>query len=261
MQIDWLTVGAQAVNFLVLVWLLQRFLYGPVTRAMARREQRIRERLDEAAAARREAEDQARDYRRMERELEEQRAQVLEDARQAAAEDRRTLERVARQEVETRRREWLQQLEGQRDGFLGELRRRTAEQFFVLARRALADLADADLQERIAARFVEQMENLDEKSGQALAAACHAAGDIVRVRSRFELSANARRQITRVLHGRLGPGLALEYDARDDVSCGIELKTGGRTVAWTLDNYLDDLEQAVDQQVSMVLTAAKAAGE
>ena len=38
MQIDWLTVAAQIVNFLVLVWLLQRFLYRPITDAMARRD-------------------------------------------------------------------------------------------------------------------------------------------------------------------------------------------------------------------------------
>ena len=41
MQIDWLTVAAQIVNFLVLVWLLQRFLYKPITNAMHRREERI----------------------------------------------------------------------------------------------------------------------------------------------------------------------------------------------------------------------------
>ena len=51
MQIDWLTVAAQIVNFLVLVWLLQRFLYRPITEAMARREERIESRLSEAKNA------------------------------------------------------------------------------------------------------------------------------------------------------------------------------------------------------------------
>ena len=42
MLIDWFTVGAQAVNFLILVWLLQRFLYQPVLAAIdcAREEDR-----------------------------------------------------------------------------------------------------------------------------------------------------------------------------------------------------------------------------
>ncbi len=48
MQIDWLTVIAQIVNFLILVWLLKRFLYQPVINAMDQREQRIAERLQKA---------------------------------------------------------------------------------------------------------------------------------------------------------------------------------------------------------------------
>ena len=59
MQIDWLTVAAQIVNFLVLVWLLQRFLYRPITEAMARREDRIATRLAEAKDARAKVEAEA----------------------------------------------------------------------------------------------------------------------------------------------------------------------------------------------------------
>jgi len=55
LQIDWLTVAAQIVNFLVLIWLLQRFLYKPITNAMRRREERIEDRLAEAKEAREEA--------------------------------------------------------------------------------------------------------------------------------------------------------------------------------------------------------------
>ena len=48
MQIDWLTTGAQIINFLVLLWLLKRFLYQPVIRAMDRREEKIAHRIREA---------------------------------------------------------------------------------------------------------------------------------------------------------------------------------------------------------------------
>ena len=30
MLIDWFTVGAQVLNFIILVWLMKRFLYQPV---------------------------------------------------------------------------------------------------------------------------------------------------------------------------------------------------------------------------------------
>ena len=41
MLIDWFTVGAQVVNFLILVWLLKRFLYRPILDAIDAREKRI----------------------------------------------------------------------------------------------------------------------------------------------------------------------------------------------------------------------------
>ncbi len=34
MPIDWFTVGAQALNFLILVWLMKRFLYKPILNAI-----------------------------------------------------------------------------------------------------------------------------------------------------------------------------------------------------------------------------------
>jgi F-type H+-transporting ATPase subunit b len=41
MLIDWFTVVAQVLNFLILVWLLKRFLYRPILNAIDVREKRI----------------------------------------------------------------------------------------------------------------------------------------------------------------------------------------------------------------------------
>ncbi len=56
MAIDWWTFGLQTVNFLVLVWLLQRFLYRPVLAAVDRRRAETLAARDKAAAAERRAE-------------------------------------------------------------------------------------------------------------------------------------------------------------------------------------------------------------
>ena len=55
MLIDWFTVGAQVVNFLILVVLLKKFLYGPITQAMAAREAKIQAQITEAETRRQEA--------------------------------------------------------------------------------------------------------------------------------------------------------------------------------------------------------------
>lgn len=52
MRIDWWTLGFQTVNVLVLVWLLSRFLFKPVAKIMADRQQATAAMMGEAAAAR-----------------------------------------------------------------------------------------------------------------------------------------------------------------------------------------------------------------
>jgi len=56
MQIDWWTLGLQAVNALVLIWLLARFLFRPVVDAIAARQQAAGELLADAQAAKAAAE-------------------------------------------------------------------------------------------------------------------------------------------------------------------------------------------------------------
>ncbi len=55
MLIDWFTVVAQALNFLILVWLLKRFLYKPILDALDAREKRIAGKLADADAKQLEA--------------------------------------------------------------------------------------------------------------------------------------------------------------------------------------------------------------
>jgi hypothetical protein len=55
MLIDWFTVGAQALNFLILVWLMKRFLYKPILHAIDAREKRIAAELADADAKKAEA--------------------------------------------------------------------------------------------------------------------------------------------------------------------------------------------------------------
>ena len=55
MLIDGFTVGAQVLNFVVLVWLMKHFLYQPVLDAIAAREKRIADQIADAAAREKQA--------------------------------------------------------------------------------------------------------------------------------------------------------------------------------------------------------------
>src|SRR5580765_3724482 len=91
MLIDWFTVGAQALNFLVLVWLLKRFLYKPILNAIDAREKRITAELADADAMRGEAQKQRDEFQHKNEEFDRQRAALLDKATEQAKTERQRL--------------------------------------------------------------------------------------------------------------------------------------------------------------------------
>jgi F-type H+-transporting ATPase subunit b len=242
MTVDWLTVGAQMLNFLVLVYLLKRFLYGPVVLAMARREEAIAKRQREAEQRREDAEAEARRHREAREALDAQRERLLARAREEADDLRRTLEKELRRETDEMRERWRAEIEREQSAFLRDVRRHVAEQFEALARRALAALASAELETQMAQVLVERLRDLDGDRREALARAS-ASGEPLRVRSAFELPATVKRSITSELRDALGKEVEVTYELADDVICGVEIRAGGESLAWSLEGYLDTLER------------------
>ncbi len=62
MQFDWTTFILEILNFMVLVWILQRFLYRPVLAMLDSRQQRIKAETDRAEQLRQEAETLRHEY-------------------------------------------------------------------------------------------------------------------------------------------------------------------------------------------------------
>jgi F-type H+-transporting ATPase subunit b len=74
MLIDWFTVGAQALNFLILVWLMKRFLYKPVLAAIDAREKRIAAELADAETKKTDAKKERDEFQKKNDEFDQQRA-------------------------------------------------------------------------------------------------------------------------------------------------------------------------------------------
>ena len=94
MLIDWFTVGAQALNFLILVWPTKRFLYKPILNAVAEREKRIAAELADAAQKKDDAQKESDEFKRKNEDFERQRDALLGENRpnKRGAERQRLLE-------------------------------------------------------------------------------------------------------------------------------------------------------------------------
>jgi F-type H+-transporting ATPase subunit b len=243
-QIDWVTVAAQIVNFLVLVWLLQRVLYRPLTHALKAREEEVQHSLREAEAARETAESEAEAHRRALRELEDERnarLQAVEDEVEAL---RAEMTENARGKVAEHRAAWQAQLEDEKVAFLDRLRRRAGEAFITLARRTLAEMADEDLVDRIAHVFARRLSALDRDEKKHLRSAA-GREEALSIRSSFPLFPAARTLVAEAVGGVLEREVNIDYREEPGLECGIVLAIGSRHVGWTLGEHLDALEADV----------------
>ncbi|MDT8442943.1 MAG: hypothetical protein RQ722_01530 [Desulfuromonadales bacterium] len=242
MLIDWFTVAAQLVNFFILVYLLKRFLYNPIVQHMNEREEKIKNRLQEASDKSEQAEQKIEEYRSKQRELEEQSEEKLSQADRAAQKRKKEMLDHAREEVENKRQEWFKSLQNDQDNFSRELKKRTGREVIEVARRAMQDLADAGLEDQLADTLLERLKNLDEKATQKLAKACN--GEVT-VLSTFELNATCKRKITAALHETCNKQTEVVYQADPDFPLGIEISAGSVKLSWGISGYLDELQTRV----------------
>jgi F-type H+-transporting ATPase subunit b len=119
-----------------------------------------------------------------------------------------------------------------------------AREVYAIARRALGDLADGDIEEQVGTVFVKRLQEMKKKDLKEIARSVQDGDRRVLVRSGHEVSTKMRQKITRTIHQRIAEGLEVDYETAPDLLLGIELKTLNRKLPWTLKEYLSDLEQS-----------------
>ncbi len=247
MLIDWFTVGAQIVNFLILVWLLKRVLYKPILSAMDQRERTIAANLDDAAATKAEAEQQQAAFVRKNQEFDGQRQEMLKQAEATAEKEYQDLLEEKRTAVQTRQDEWHKGLAAEQGAFLAELEHKAKTELLAVARQVLADLAGADLEERMVAVFIRRLEDALHDQTSGVAAMVLGSSGPLTVKSAAPLSPVSRQAILAALRQDSGRDSEVVFAEAPELVAGIELVTGGQKISWTMAGYMRILRQHMEE--------------
>ena len=241
MLIDWFTVGAQAVNFLILVWLLKRFLYQPVLAAIDGREQLIAATLKDAAEQKARAQATGEELRKRTAAFDAERECLMRKAADDGAAQRQRLIEAARQESELLRVKLAQSLAAQRAELGRQLLLRTQAEVFALTRKALSELAGASLEDRMIEVLIDRLHGLPEPEKLALAGA--KADAAVLVRSAYDLAPAGRAKLEAAIRERVHANTAVRFETAPALVCGLELSLDGVKLAWSVSDYLSTLAQ------------------
>jgi len=247
MLIDWFTVGAQALNFIILVWLLKRFLYKPILNAIDAREKRIAAELADADAKEAKAQKERDEFQHKNEEFDRQRAALLSKATDEAKAERQRLLGDARKAADGLSAKLQETLRSEADNLNQAIRRRTQQEVFAIARKALADLATTSLEERMGEVFTRRLRSMDDKAKNSLGEALTTAAEPALVRSAFDLPATQRATIQNALNETFSAEIRTRFETAPDLVSGIELTANGQKLAWSIADYLASLERGVSE--------------
>jgi F-type H+-transporting ATPase subunit b len=246
MLIDWFTIAAQVLNFLILVWLMKRYLYQPILRAIDSREKLIAGKLADADTRKAEAQKERDGFEHKNQAFDRHHAALMSKAAdEAKAEGQRILDeaRKTADELSAKRAETLiQEAHTLNKTLIGRAQR----EVFAIARQTLTDLAGASLEERMGMVFIDRLGALDGRAKAALAEALKTAAEPALVRSAFDLPAAERAAIQKALVAMSDAKIQVQFETSPDLISGIEITTNGQKISWSIADYLTSLTKGID---------------
>jgi F-type H+-transporting ATPase subunit b len=247
MLIDWFTVAAQALNFLILVWMMKRFLYKPILNAIDAREKGIATELANAAAKQAEAKKERDEFEHKNAEFDQQRAALLSKATGEAQAERQRLLDEARKAADDLSSKRQKALADEERNLHEAISQRAQQEVFAVARKALTDLATVSLEERIGEVFTRRLREMSGAAKETLGEALKTASEPGVVRSAFDLPADQRAAIQNALNETYSAKVRLRFETAPNLIGGIELTTNGQKLAWSIADYLASMEKGVGE--------------
>ncbi len=242
MLIDWFTIIAQIINFLILVFLLRKFLYRPVLKVMQEREEKIKAQLTDAEEKQQAAEEEIALYKTKNQAWDEEHEALLREARHEVDESRKQAMKTLRKEIEAHQTQWEQAIVREKQEFLEALSKKIGAQTFSVVRRVLNDLANVALEAHICNVFINRLETLDEKQHQDFQKALTQSGDPIIFRTAFDLPAETRQRLEETALKIFQVQQPVIFEVDPELVCGIVLRASGYKMVWSLSEYLENLD-------------------
>jgi F-type H+-transporting ATPase subunit b len=239
MTIDWWTLGFQSVNVLVLMWLLHRFFWKPVSATIAERRASVQAKLDAATAKEQHAALALEGIAKTREGLQAERESVIVEAQASAEAVGEEIRAQARQEADALRARALEQWEKEQAARQSALESQAVELAVVMAARLMGRLEGAVVREVFLEWLVEAIAALPEKDRQSAAAP----GAPLEAISAAALAPDEQSRVSEAVRAALGTERKIVFTTDPSLIAGLELRGPHFSLrnSWRAD--LDKLRQ------------------
>ncbi|HVZ97198.1 MAG TPA: F0F1 ATP synthase subunit delta [Chitinophagaceae bacterium] len=260
MEIDWFTVIAQVINFLVLVFLLKRFLYKPVLNAIDAREKRIAVQLNDAATKEADAVKERNLFQQKNVEFDEQRAAAMNKmAEEVKAERQKQLEQVRNDGVALQQK-LERSIAEQQQNISAEIKNKIQQEVFAIADKALSDLGSVSLEEQIIQNFIQRINHLNDDERKQFSNAFNTSNKTLLITSAFILSDKQKDVLQKAVTSLINNDVAFNYQINPQLISGIQIAVNNYKLAWNIENYLNDLKKYMASSLSNTNNKENVAG-
>ena len=249
MKINWFTVIAQVINFLLLVWLLKKFLYKPILKAVDEREKRIASQINDANHLKEEAKKEQDEFAKKNTDFDQQKKGLMDKAVADTNTQRQKGLDEAKEEANKLSAKLEQASKEKQKTEQMEIARRAQKQVLAITRKALTEIASGSLDVQIAEIFIKKLKEFKEEEKKRFIEAFQSNANTILIRSAFDLPAKQQQDIAQTVDAVLGTKSTLQFKTVPGIISGIELSTNGYKLAWSFSEYLDSLEKNISETV------------
>jgi F-type H+-transporting ATPase subunit b len=250
MTIDWWTLFLQTVNFLLLVWLLQHFLYKPVRAVIERRRKLAEQSLLKAEATEQQASTAKASFEAKSAELEKEREGAAEAARQAAEAEAKTIIADARKQADKILAQARKAADDSRATALANLKQEIVETAVKIAETILRKTANNDLNEVFLSHILDEIGALDQADRARINADLASDGGGVEVATSMKLTKAERDTWTKTLREQLDLRRAPNFTTEPDLIGGAELRFPHAVVRFAWSDHLKRAEDILAKSES-----------
>ncbi len=237
MELNWTTFLLEIVNFLVLVWLLKRFLYRPVLGIIEKRRQKIADELARAASLHEEVDTAKQEYAQRLAHWEEEKRLAKESLDQDIAREREHRLGLLDEELAKRKEQRSAQDRREQERLKDRAESEALQLGAVFAARLLGGLAGPELDQRLQQLFIEQVSSLPDTTRNELEDGWNNGSSEVEVTSAAPLDAARQQALRGALEAVLGPsGRQWRFSQDGGLIAGLRVSFGG----WVLEANLKD---------------------
>lgn len=247
MLIDWFTVGAQAFNFVILVWLLKRFLYKPILFAIDTRKKQIDATIAKANEQKAESAKERMLFERKKEEYENKRSELMSKMEEEVNIERSHLIDLARKESDFLSLKRQKALQTEIHNLHKTISTRTQKEVFSIVRKVLNDLTTISLEESLIDVFIKRLHEMDDETKSGFANIFNQNSSESIIRSAFNLSDIQRKKIQNALNEFFFKKINFKFEVAPNLISGIEFATNEWKIGWNMEKYILSLEKSVSE--------------